>query len=140
MVETSSSVVFDDPSYSQRFPITLATAEYRNTLLADVAYTVDLVLPKGEWFAGRVLVTFNLIAKPSQELFLDFRGVKIGEYCINGESVVHAEPARVFKDHRVLLPTAMLNVGGTNTVSMVFLTKYRYDSSGLHSFTDGRDG
>jgi len=46
--------------------------------VTNVSYDVDLVLPKGEWYAGRVAVSFTLKSMPASELYLDFRGVKVG--------------------------------------------------------------
>lgn len=60
MVE-SSSQVHEDTTYEQNFAIALATAEYRDQHIADVAYKVDLSLPKGEWFGGKVEVSFTLL-------------------------------------------------------------------------------
>jgi len=77
MVEASSHVL-EDTTYEQRHHIALDTAEYREKHISDVAYHVDLSLPKGEWYTGKITVTFMLKQKPSQDLFLDYRGVKIG--------------------------------------------------------------
>ena len=74
----SAPQVHEDPTYESNYYISLATAEYRDLHVADVAYKVDLSLPKGEWFGGKVEVSFRLLQKPVQDLFLDFRGVKIG--------------------------------------------------------------
>ena len=57
----------------------------RKKCLDDVSYTVELGLPKGDWFVGRAKIEFKVLEKPvGQDLFLDFRGVKIGRYFING--------------------------------------------------------
>lgn len=137
MVEAVSAV-HEDTTYEQKHHIALATAEYRDKHIADVKYSLDLSLPKGEWFTGKFSVSFTLKHKPAQDLFLDFRGVKIGHYQINGAAVHSA--TKVFKDHRVIMPSAMLKVGETNHVSMVILNKYRKDGCGLHSFRDNKDG
>jgi hypothetical protein len=46
MVE-SSSQVHEDNTYEVNQHVTHAVAEYRDKLIADVAYQVDLSLPKG---------------------------------------------------------------------------------------------
>lgn len=93
MVE--STQVFEDSAYEQKHSISLATAEYRERFISDVSYQVDLTLPKGEWYAGNIGVSFTLKQLPTQELFLDFRGVKIGHLTINGEPVTQAN---IFRD------------------------------------------
>ena len=137
MVEAASTV-HEDTSYEQKHHIALSTAEYRDKHISDVKYNLDLSLPKGDWYTGKYHVSFTLKQKPTQDLFLDFRGIKIGHYHINGVVVNHA--TKVFRDHRVIMPSSMLKVGETNHVSMVILNKYRKDGCGLHSFTDNKDG
>jgi len=71
-------------------------------------------------------------------LFLDFRGIKIGQYSINGKAVAAA--GKTFHEHKIYMPSSMLKVGEQNQATMVILNKYRNDGCGLHSFTDGKDG
>ena len=73
-----------------------------------------------------------------QDLFLDFRGIKIAKYIVNGVEAL-AEDQSLFSGHRVKMPTGLLKVGDMNHVQMVFLNKYRKDSEGLHSFIDTED-
>jgi len=63
----------------------VSTAKLRFEAIKDVQYDVDLILPKGDWYAGRVAVTFNLLQMPTSELFLDFRGVKVADLSINNQ-------------------------------------------------------
>lgn len=72
------SQIAEDPLYDKNVYIHIDTAKTRFAAVADVSYHVDLVLPKGEWYSGKVAVTFTLKAIPSSELHLDFRGVKVG--------------------------------------------------------------
>jgi len=123
MVEAVSNI-YEDPTYEQKHHIALATAEYRDKHLAEIAYKVDLSLPKGDWYTGKYTMTFILKQKPTQDLFLDFRGIKIGRYQINGHEV---QQAKVFREHRIYMPTSMLKVGEANIVTMVLLNKYRKD-------------
>ena len=88
---------------------------------------------------GRTTVEFKVLEKPTgPDLFLDFRGVKIGRYYVNGEDAL-AGGQKLFGGHHVTLPTSLLKVGEVNQVQMLFLNKYRTDSEGLHSFTDKED-
>ena len=102
-------------------------------------YWVDLGLAKGDFFIGRTKVEFKLDQKPTgQDLFLDFRGVKIGNYQINGQDAL-ADGKKLFAGQHVALPTALLKEGQVNTVEMLFLNKYKSDGEGLHSFVDKED-
>jgi len=46
---------------------------------------------------------------------------------------------KVFRDHKIFMPTSMLVVGEMNTISLLFLNKYCKDGCGLHTFTDSVD-
>ena len=72
------SKITEDPLYDKNVYLHVSTAQMRFAAVSDVAYNVDLVLPKGEWYAGRVSVSFTLKSNPTSELYLDFRGVKVG--------------------------------------------------------------
>lgn len=138
MVEAHNQV-HEDPTHDVKQSISLATADYRHKIIDpdSISYHVDLSLPKGDWYGGKVTVVFSLRQKPSQDLFLDFHGQKVGHLRVNG-----AEPSadhRVFRDHKVYLPTSLLAEGQSNTVSVFILNKYRKDGCGLHSFVDGID-
>ena len=99
-----------------------------------------MAVPKGDWYTGRVTIDFKLIEKPTgSDLFLDFRGVKIGALEVNDTKVADAKQT-VFTGHRVTLPTALLkDVGQANRVRMLILNKYRNDGVGFHSFVDKED-
>jgi len=70
--------VIEDTTYEKNFFVHLTDAEKRKACIDEVSYEVELVLPKGDWFGGKVKIDFKLTEQPQQELFLDFRGVKIG--------------------------------------------------------------
>jgi hypothetical protein len=53
MVEATTNI-FEDASYEKNCYITKATAEFREPHVCDVAYHVDLSIPKGEWYTGKV--------------------------------------------------------------------------------------
>jgi len=72
------SRITEDPLYENKVHLHVSTAQMRFAAVTDLAYDVDLVLPKGDWYAGKVSVSFTLKSNPTSELFLDFRGVKVG--------------------------------------------------------------
>ena len=76
MVEQTNHI-FEDVSYEKNCFVAKTTTEYREKLVADVAYHVDLSLPKGDWFTGKVQITLIIKQKPTVDLFFDFRGIKI---------------------------------------------------------------
>ena len=59
-------------------------------------------------FWGLMTVTLSLRKAPSKQLFLDFRGLSIGNYKVNGEPV---SEVNVFRDHKIYIPTQLLSVG-----------------------------
>ena len=113
-------------------------ALYREKHVSEVQYNVDLSLPKGEVYGGKITINFNLKHHPAQDLFLDFRGVQVAGYKVNGISV---QGEKLFRNNKIYVPSHMLNqVGQPNMVEMLILNKYRKDGCGLHSFIDGQDG
>ena len=78
---------------------------------------------------------FKLSEIPTKSLFVDFRGVKIGDLKINDKSVTDAS---VFDDHHIHLPSSHLKVGD-NTVVLNIYNNYRKDGVGMHSYTDTVD-
>ena len=70
--------MFEDTSYNSNHYIQQTTALSRKSVVGDVAYKVQLALPKGDWYGGKVHITFTLSALPKEDLPMDFRGVKIG--------------------------------------------------------------
>ena len=128
----------EDTTYEKNVYVTQVDCIERAKCFADVAYDVKLNLPRGDWYSGCVEISFNLKQAPANELWFDFRGIKIAEYKINDEAV--ASDANTFKNHHVQIPTSMLRVGETNRAKIYFLNKYRKDGVGLHSFIDKVDG
>ena len=134
------SGIFEDPTFEQNLHIQQKDAIRRAKCINDVSYTVELAVPTGEWYAGRVTIEFKLREKPTgQDLFLDFRGTKIGAFEVNDTKIEDAK-SKVFHSHRITLPTALLkDVGQVNKVSMLIINKYRTDGIGFHSFIDKED-
>ena len=134
MVE-SALKVFEDSKYEENVTVTVETAQKRAACLSNVAYDVTLGMPKGTHFFGAINVSFDLSTLQESDLWLDFRGLKIANLTIN--DTLQSNPA-LFKDHHIHLPPSELKIGA-NTVTLHFLTKYRTDTLGLHSFTDKED-
>lgn len=109
----------------------------RAKCLTDVSYDVKLNLPRGEWYSGHITVNFMVKEAPTHDIFLDYRGIMIDNYCVNSETVPSQNS---FRNHHVMIPSAMLRIGEQNTMTIEFLNKYRKDGVGLHSFVDKVDG
>jgi hypothetical protein len=58
-----------------------------------------------------VTVQISLRKAPQKQLFLDFRGVSIGNLTINGTKVQEEVGVSSFRGHKVYLPTNLLKVG-----------------------------
>ena len=127
----------EDSTFEKNVAVQFVDCIERAKCFADLHYEVRLNLPRGEWYTGSIVVSFKVKEVPSRDLWLDFRGVKIDNYSVNGEAVAGAS---IFANHHVILPSSHLRPGETNTVKLDFLNKYRRDGIGLHSFTDKTDG
>jgi len=125
----------EDTTYDQNIYISKETCIRRKAQVSDVFYGVSLALPRGEFFGGQVTVKFRLDGG-GEDLFLDFRGIKIARLLVNGEVV---EGKDVFRDHHIHLPTQFLKPNTSNTVSLFILSKYRKCGMGLHTFHDKQD-
>ena len=72
----------------------------------------------GENYFGRVTIELSLKKIPAKQLVLDLRAVSIGNLTINGAQVQEGAVSN-FRNHKVYLPTQMLQIGEdkTNIVS-----------------------
>jgi aminopeptidase N len=131
-----STTTYEDTTYENNHYIRKETAVYRKSILSDVHYSVNLTLPKGDWFCGFVKVNFELTAEVTKPLWIDFRGKMIGNFTINGQAVTGESH---FNNHQVHLPKEFLKLG-SNEITVHILNKYRKDGVGLHSFIDKADG
>jgi len=70
---------------------------------------------------------------PAKQLFLDFRGVSISNFTVNGTQVKEEGGAASFRNHKVYIPTQLLKIGEDqqNTVS----SRIREYSFLIFSFT-----
>ena len=46
-------MIFEDKTYEQNIPMTLANAQFRAATVSNVVYRVDMAMPKGDFFFGR---------------------------------------------------------------------------------------
>ena len=134
MVE-SAAFILEDATYEKNVYVMKDTCIQRKSQVSDVYYSVNLALPRGEYFGGQVTVNFKL-SDSKQDLFLDFRGIKIGQLLINGQAPAGKD---LFRDHHIHLPAELLKCDAENEVTLFILTKYRKDGMGLHTFIDKQD-
>jgi len=92
--------ITEDTEYGKNVHLDLTTANLRFDTVADVSYKVDLQLPKGEWYTGSVQIEFNCKKIPTDDFFLDFRGIKVANLKINEH-----EPIADFFAHKLQLPS-----------------------------------
>ena len=128
-------MIIEDQTYEKNGFVTLENAKFRGSIVSDCSYDVTLALPKGEVYFGHVIVKFKLSEVPTKSLYMDFRGVKIGNLIVNGHEV---KDENTFVDHHIHLPSAQLAVGD-NHITLNIFNKYRKDGVGLHSYTDSAD-
>ena len=77
---------------------------------------------------------------PTTDLKIDYRGISIGNYKVNGVNADSAlPPDQLFKDHAIAIPTSLLKDQEKNVLTLHILNKYRRDGVGLHSFVDKVD-
>ena len=137
-IESNPISPMEDNTYEKNVYVQQADCILRAESFAEVSYDVKLNMPKGDWYSGCVVASFKVNKIPANDLFFDFRGIKIAEYQINGSPV--QMNATTFKNHHVTIPSAMLQVDQVNKVQIFFLNKYRNDGVGMHSFVDKTDG
>lgn len=122
--------IISDADYESNVYVQRVDAEMRADCVASVSYKTVLCLPKGnklnliglgENYLGRVIVNLSLKKVPAKPLFLDFRAVSIANLKINGAAVQEGEVSS-FRQHKVFLPTQLLQVGEdkTNVVRVVY--------------------
>ena len=90
--------MFEDTTYEKNSYVSLENANFRSSLISNVKYDVALKLARGTHFYGDVQINFDLSEVPKKALFLDFRGLKINDYSINGTKI---ESGEIFTDHKI---------------------------------------
>jgi hypothetical protein len=76
-------MIFEDTTYDKNGFVHIDNATFRASVVSDCSYDVTFALPKGENYFGVCQANFTLVTVPTKPLFLDFRGVKIGQLTIN---------------------------------------------------------
>lgn len=135
--QVNPNAIIADETYEKNAFVNIETAKLRKQCIDEVEYKVDLMLPKGNKFGGRVKINFKLLQRTSKELAIDFRGTHIAKLTING-TLVNDE--KTFFNHEIILDQNLLKEGEMNTVEMYIWNQYRKDGVGMHSFTDKVDG
>jgi hypothetical protein len=93
-----------------------------------VSYKLALALLRGGGaYHGHVVITFYLTSKPSDSIFVDYKGSKVIKLVINGDDVIEGEP---FRNHRIYFPKELLKEG-RNEVAIRFESSYVRDCQGL---------
>lgn len=100
------TTITEDTDYEKNVYIDQVTASMRDNTVTNVAYKVDLSLPKGEWYSGFIQIEFTCKKMPTADFYLDFRGIKVGNLKINTSEVVAD-----FRGHHVHLPAQYLKLG-----------------------------
>jgi hypothetical protein len=93
------AVILSDSHFEQNMYVSQETATQRASCVAEVGYTLTLLLAKGSTYMGETEVTFELTKEPENELKLDYRGLRLGPVVVNGTVIVP-----VYSKHTVLLP------------------------------------
>jgi hypothetical protein len=52
------STITEDSDYEKNVYLNIITAKLRYDTVANVSYKVDLTLPKGAWYSGKVTIDF----------------------------------------------------------------------------------
>jgi hypothetical protein len=81
MVESSG--IISDETYEKNIYVQKSDAILRSKFISNVNYTVKLLLLKGETYSGSVTISFELTNPTNDDLYLDFRGLKIANYSVN---------------------------------------------------------
>lgn len=140
MIQVSSNEA-PAPKKGSDNQLTLVQAQYRSSKVSNVAYDVQLSLPKGAQYFGKAAISFTLVKVPSgneEPIFFDFFGTDVANLIINDKSVPSLAVGNYFRDGKIVLDSNMLKVGH-NMVTLELINNYRDDGYGLHSFTDKVD-
>ena len=73
-----SSPILQDTAFNTNVFLSREDAQMRAKCINDITYKIDLSLPKGTLYCGSAEVQFKLVSHPAKNIFLDFKGLKIG--------------------------------------------------------------
>jgi hypothetical protein len=86
-----------DRNYNKNLHIQKGHCEERTKCLSDVSYDLTLNLPRGEYYSGKICITFRVNSVPDgDDLQIDFRGIAISEFKLNGLDLW-----TTFNDHKI---------------------------------------
>lgn len=109
--------------------LTLAEAQHRARIVADVRYAIHLDLTAESGFESRTRVEFA--ADPGTQTFIELAGATELEATLNGVTVMAAYDGR-----RIPLTGLLAH----NVVEVTARLPYVTDGDGMHTFTDPADG
>ena len=74
-----------DAHYTKNLHLQKADCLERTRCFSDVKYDLTLNLPRGDYYSGKVIITFRVNQIPhNDDVQIDFRGLNIHEFKING--------------------------------------------------------
>jgi aminopeptidase N len=115
--------------------LTREEAQQRARLLTVDSYEIDLDISgakEGGTFRSRTVVRFDC-TEDGAASFIDLNAPAVRQVVLNGAEL---DPARVFADHRVALPSLK---AGENELTVVADCAYTNTGEGLHRFVDPVD-
>ncbi|CAI2380745.1 unnamed protein product [Moneuplotes crassus] len=115
-------------------PLYREQAEKRSKMISDIFYDLLLVLPKGDYYCGRVVIYFVLNSE-EDTIFLDYEFYSIQEIEVNGCNVPIDPDAADLND----LLNHKYFVEGSNCIRIKYVNKYKKTGIGLHKFIDPSD-
>lgn len=93
----------------KRSPTTLLSAFPRVSINSK-----GVIIYVGENYLCKYVTHITLKKIPQKQLFLDFRGISIGNFKVNGTAVAE-QGVSSFRNHKVYIPTEALKVGEDHT-------------------------
>lgn len=115
----------NSPSDKRLF-LTHDEAILRKTLIGDITYTLTILLTKGEYLFGNIVIEFDLL-KVHPSLFLDFDRASIYSLEINK---LKLNPTDVYKNSRISIPLE-LQILGHNRIIVYYSCEYQNMQTGL---------
>lgn len=104
--------MLNDTQYTKNLHLQKEECLERTRCFSQVSYDLTLNLPRGDYYSGKIVITFRVNKLPhNDDVSIDFRGLYISEFQINGN---YCETS--FHDHKIRLPRASLLLNQENTV------------------------
>jgi len=139
-----------DPYFNEKVDLYHDQAIKREKLVSNVSYELlvsllkdplrDIKNTRGKAFYGHIKIKFDLDSSydlsKNEELFVDYNGLAVKDLILNG---VYMDATNYFHHHRIGFDSKVLKPGKSNTLTVVFKSKYRTDGEGVHLFKDPED-